>query len=80
MHENCTVIYNCPSNEIGNYDALYLFIWKIMDIITVNGHEISLGCFVNLHAKTACVYNVIFAKISNYYDTITHWSVAINAF
>ena len=51
-----------------------------MDIITVNGHEISLGCFVNLHAKTACVYNVIFAKISNYYDTITHWSIAINAF
>ena len=26
------------------------------------------------------VYNGIFAKISNYYDTITHWSIAINVF
>ena len=51
-----------------------------MNIIVINGKEISLGCFVNLHIKTACVYNGIFAKISNYYNTITHWSIAINAF
>ena len=51
-----------------------------MDIIAVNGQEISLGCFVNLHKKTVYVYNGIFAKISNYYDTIMHWSIAINAF
>ena len=51
-----------------------------MDIIAVNGQEISLGCFVNLHKKTACIYNGIFAKISNYYDTIMHWSIAIDAF
>ena len=51
-----------------------------MDIIAVNGQEISLGCFVNLHKKTVYVCNGIFAKISNYYDTITHWSIAINAF
>ena len=43
-----------------------------MDIIAVNGQEISLGCFVNLHKKTACVYIGIFAKISNYYVTITY--------
>ena len=42
--------------------------------------EISLGCFINLHKKMACVYNGIFAKIINYYDNITHWSIAINAF
>ena len=51
-----------------------------MDIIAVNGYEISLGCFVNLHKKTVYVYNGIFAKISSYYSTITHWSNAINAF
>ena len=43
-----------------------------MDIIAFNAQEISLGYFVNLHKKTACVYNGIFAKISNYYDTIIH--------
>ena len=43
-----------------------------MDIIAVNGQEISLGYFVNLHAKTACVPNGIFAKINKYYDSITH--------
>ena len=43
-----------------------------MDIIAVNGQEISLGCFVNLHMKTACVPNGIFAKINKYYDSITH--------
>ena len=32
----------------------------------------SLGCFVNLHTKTACVPNGIFAKINKYYDSITH--------
>ena len=42
-----------------------------MDIIAVNGQEISLGCFVNLHMKTACVPNGIFAKINKYYDSIT---------
>ena len=30
--------------------------------------------------KTACVYNGIFAKINSYYNAITHWSIAINAF
>ena len=43
-----------------------------MDIISVNGQEISLGCLVNLHTKTACVSNGIFAKINKYYDSITH--------
>ena len=43
-----------------------------MDIIAVNGQEISLGCFVNLHTKTACVLNGIFAKINKYYVSITH--------
>ena len=43
-----------------------------MDIISVNGQEISLGCLVNLHMKTACVSNGIFAKINKYYDSITH--------
>ena len=43
-----------------------------MDIIAVNGQEITLGCFVNLHTKTACVPNGIFAKINKYYSSITH--------
>ena len=43
-----------------------------MDIIADNGQEISLGCFVNLHTKTACVSNGIFAKINKYYVSITH--------
>ena len=43
-----------------------------MDIIAVNGQEISLGCFVNLHMKTVCVPNGIFAKINKYYVSITH--------
>ena len=43
-----------------------------MDIIADNGQEISLGCFVNLHMKTACVPNGIFAKINKYYVSITH--------
>ena len=43
-----------------------------MDIIAVNGQEISLGCFVNLHTKMACVSNGIFAKINKYYVSITH--------
>ena len=43
-----------------------------MNIIAVNGQEISLGCFVNLHTKTTCVPNGIFAKINKYYVTITH--------
>ena len=42
-----------------------------MDIIADNGQEISLGCFVNLHTKTACVPNGIFAKITKYYVSIT---------
>ena len=28
----------------------------------------------------ACVSNGIFAKINSYYNAITHWSIAINAF
>ena len=43
-----------------------------MDIIVVNGQEISLGCFVNLHMKMACVPNGIFAKINKYYGSITY--------
>ena len=43
-----------------------------MDITAVNGQEISLGCFVNLHTKMACVPNGIFAKINKYYVSITH--------
>ena len=27
-----------------------------------------------------CIDNGTFAKINSYYDTITHWSIAINAF
>ena len=33
--------------------------------------KITLGCFVNLHTKMACVPNGIFAKINKYYDSIT---------
>ena len=51
-----------------------------MSIITINTYEITLGCFVNLHIKIARVYNGIFAKINNHYNTITHWSIAIKAF
>ena len=43
-----------------------------MDIIADNGQETSLGCFVNLHTKTACVPNGIFTKINKYYVSITH--------
>ena len=43
-----------------------------MDIIADNGQEISLGCFVNLHTKTVCVPNGLFAKINKYYVSITH--------
>ena len=42
-----------------------------MDIIAGNGQEITLGCFVNLHTKTACVSNGIIAKINKYYVSIT---------
>ena len=42
-----------------------------MDIIAVNGQEITLGCFVNLHTKMACVSNGIIAKINKYYVSIT---------
>ena len=42
-----------------------------MDIIAVNGQEISLGCFVNSHTKAACVSNGIIAKINKYYVSIT---------
>ena len=51
-----------------------------MNIIAINGREITLGCFINLHIKTARVYNGKFIKINNYYNAITHWSIAINAF
>ena len=43
-----------------------------MNIIAINGQEITLGCFVNLQVKIACVYNGIFAKINNHYNAITH--------
>ena len=43
-----------------------------MDIIAVNGSEISLGCLVNLHKKMVYAYNGIIAKINNYYVTITY--------
>ena len=43
-----------------------------MNIITVNGSEISLGCFVNLHKKMIYTYNGIIVKISNYYGAITY--------
>ena len=43
-----------------------------MDIIAVNGQEISLGCFVNLHTKMVCVRNELFTKINKYYIVITH--------
>ena len=42
-----------------------------MDIIAGNGQEITLGCFVNLHMKMACVSNGIIAKINKYYVSIT---------
>ena len=42
-----------------------------MDIIAINGQEISLGCFVNSHTKAACVSNGIIAKINKYYVSIT---------
>ena len=32
-----TLVSNCPSDGISNYYTLYFFIWKIMDIIAVNG-------------------------------------------
>ena len=51
-----------------------------MNIIAVNGWKITLGCFINLHKKMACIANGILAKINSYYDTIIHWSIAINAF
>ena len=28
----------------------------------------------------ACIYNGIIAKINSYYNAITYWSIAINAF
>ena len=43
-----------------------------MNIIAVNGCEITLGCFVNLHKKTACIYNEIFTKTNSNYNAITH--------
>ena len=32
-----TLVCNYPSDGISNYGTLQLFIWKIMDIIAVNG-------------------------------------------
>ena len=42
-----------------------------MDIIAINGQEITLGCFVNLYTKMACVSNGIIAEINKYYVSIT---------
>ena len=48
-----------------------------MNVIATNGQEITLGCLVNLHEKTVYTYNGIFAKISKYYDAISHglWKI-----
>ena len=43
-----------------------------MDIIAVNGQEISLGHFINLHTKKVCVRNGLFTKIDKYYVFIIH--------
>ena len=43
-----------------------------MNIIALNGQEISLGCFVNLHEKTVYTYNGICTKINKYYDAIPY--------
>ena len=43
-----------------------------MNIIVINGQEITLGSFVNLHGKTVYVYNGIFTKINKYYDIIPY--------
>ena len=51
-----------------------------MDIITVNGSEISLGCFVNLHKKMIYAYNGLIVKISNYYDATTYGLLQVMQF
>ena len=75
-----TVVCNRPSDEMNNYFTLYCFIREIMNIIAINGHEISLGGLVNLHEKTVYTYNGIFAKINNYYDFISYRHLKIMHF
>ena len=41
-----------------------------MDLIAVNGQEITLGCFINLHEKMACADNGLFLEINYYYHVI----------
>ena len=48
-----------------------------MDIIAVNGQGISLGRFINLHAKTVGVRNGLFVKINKYYASITFGQVQL---
>ena len=43
-----------------------------MNVIAINGQEITLGCFVNLHEKTGYNNNGRFTKISKYYDVISY--------
>ena len=50
---------------MNNYRILYIHTQEIMNVIAINGQEITLGCFVNLHEKTVYTYNGIFTKISN---------------
>ena len=43
-----------------------------MNIIAVNGSEITLGYFVNLHEKMVYTHNGILTKINKYYDAIIY--------
>ena len=61
----------CNNMEVAIITHCNLSFEGIMDIIAINGQEISLGCFVNLHTKAACVSNGIIAKINKYYVSIT---------
>ena len=75
-----TMVCNRPSDEMNNYFTLYLFIWEIMNIIAINGHEISLGGLVNLHEKTVYTHNGLFAKINKYYEAIIYGPLLIMDF
>ena len=66
------MVCNRPSDGMNNYCTLYFFTREIMNVITTNGQEITLGCFVNLHEKMVYTYNGIFTKISKYYDVISY--------
>ena len=51
-----------------------------MNIIAVNGQEITLGHFVTLHEETVYTHNGIFTKINKDYDTITYGLLQIMHF